>query len=127
MKALVFGVAPEPQPEPATDNPLLARPARTRRCGSIPDYPDPGFLRPDWVVTRPRLVGICGSDSKQVFMDWGDVGSPDNPMKALLLAAAGARSRGRRRRGRARARGRGARGGRPGRAEPVAVVRARGA
>ncbi len=45
---------------------------------------DPGFLLPDWVVTKPRLTGICGSDSKQVFMDWGDVQSADNPMKAFF-------------------------------------------
>jgi threonine dehydrogenase-like Zn-dependent dehydrogenase len=45
---------------------------------------DPGFLRPDWVVTKPLLTGICGSDSKQVFMDWGEVQSPDNPMKAFF-------------------------------------------
>jgi threonine dehydrogenase-like Zn-dependent dehydrogenase len=40
---------------------------------------DPGFLLPDWVVCRPRLVGICGSDAKQVFMDFGEMGA-DNPM-----------------------------------------------
>ncbi|MEY2404111.1 MAG: hypothetical protein QOD38_1662 [Acidimicrobiaceae bacterium] len=50
----------------------------------LEDMADPGFLRPDWVVTRPRLTGICGSDSKQVFMDWGDVQTPDNPMKAFF-------------------------------------------
>ena len=48
----------------------------------LADMDDPGFLLPDWVVTRPRLTGICGSDSKQVFGDWGEVQSPDNPMKA---------------------------------------------
>jgi threonine dehydrogenase-like Zn-dependent dehydrogenase len=31
------------------------------------------------VVCRPRLTGICGSDAKQVFMDWGEV-TVDNPM-----------------------------------------------
>src|SRR5438132_620285 len=36
------------------------------------DVDDPPFLGPDWVVTRPRLTGICGSDSKQVFMDFGE-------------------------------------------------------
>ena len=48
------------------------------------DMDDPGFLLPDWVVTQPRLTGICGSDSKQVFMDWGEVRSPDNPMKGFF-------------------------------------------
>jgi threonine dehydrogenase-like Zn-dependent dehydrogenase len=83
MQALVFGVAPERQPEPEVDNALLRGLAHTP-MRLDPDYPDPGFLRPDWVVTKPRLVGICGSDSKQVFMDWGDVGSPDNPMKGFF-------------------------------------------
>src|SRR5690606_34114605 len=39
----------------------------------------PGFLRPDWVLTSPRITGICGSDAKQVFFDWGEVDA-DNPM-----------------------------------------------
>ena len=122
MKALLYGVRPDPVPEPDTDNHLLRDLAQTPM--RLVDIDDPGFLLPDWVVTRPRLTGICGSDSKQVFMDWGEVRSPDNPMKGVLLAPAGARARGRRRRGRARARGRGPRGRRPRRAEPVAVVRA---
>jgi threonine dehydrogenase-like Zn-dependent dehydrogenase len=50
----------------------------------LTDMDDPGFLLPDWVVTRPRLTGICGSDSKQVFMDWGEVQTPNNPMKAFF-------------------------------------------
>jgi threonine dehydrogenase-like Zn-dependent dehydrogenase len=50
----------------------------------LTDMDDPGFLLPDWVVTKPRLTGICGSDSKQVFMDFGNVGGADNPMKAFF-------------------------------------------
>ena len=49
------------------------------------DLPDPEFLLPDWVVTRPRLTGVCGSDAKQVFMDWVNVATPDNPMKGFSL------------------------------------------
>ena len=82
VKALLFGVAPEAVPEPDTDNHLLVGLARTPM--RLVELDDPGFLRADWVVTRPRLTGICGSDSKQVFMDWGEVGSPDNPMKAFF-------------------------------------------
>jgi threonine dehydrogenase-like Zn-dependent dehydrogenase len=49
------------------------------------DHPDPDFLLADWVVTKPRLTGICGSDSKQVFMDFGDESrSNDNPMKGFF-------------------------------------------
>jgi threonine dehydrogenase-like Zn-dependent dehydrogenase len=32
------------------------------------------------VVTKPRLTGICGSDAKQVFMDFGEDVGKDNPM-----------------------------------------------
>jgi len=82
MKALLYGVKPDPAPEPATDNFLLRNLAHTPM--KLVDMDEPGFLLPDWVVTKPRLTGICGSDAKQVFMDWGEVGSPDNPMKAFF-------------------------------------------
>src|SRR5919201_1147619 len=83
MQGLLYGVAPEPQPEPEEDNHLLRGLAHTPM--RLEDLPDPGFLLPDWVVTRPRMTGICGSDSKQVFMDWSEeVRSPDNPMKGFF-------------------------------------------
>jgi threonine dehydrogenase-like Zn-dependent dehydrogenase len=83
MRALLYGVKPDPQPEPAEDNQLLRSLAHTPM--RLVDMDDPPFLRPDWVVTKPRLTGICGSDSKQVFMDWGsEVGNPDNPMKGFF-------------------------------------------
>jgi threonine dehydrogenase-like Zn-dependent dehydrogenase len=78
MKALVFGVDPEPGVTTVDpDNPLLAALAVTPM--RLVDVDDPGFLRPDWVVTRPRITGICGSDAKQVFFDWGEMDA-DNPM-----------------------------------------------
>jgi threonine dehydrogenase-like Zn-dependent dehydrogenase len=82
MRALLYGVRPEPHDVPDTDNHLLRNLAHTPM--KLVDMDDPGFLRPDWVITKPRLTGICGSDSKQVFMDWGEVSSPDNPMKAFF-------------------------------------------
>ena len=82
MRALLYGVRPDPQPDPTEDNHLLRGLARTPM--RLEQMADPTFLRPDWVITKPRLTGICGSDSKQVFMDWGDVQSPDNPMKAFF-------------------------------------------
>jgi len=82
MKALLYGVKPDPAPIPETENHLLRNLAITPM--KLVDMDDPGFLLPDWVVTKPRLTGICGSDSKQVFMDWGDVQSADNPMKAFF-------------------------------------------
>jgi threonine dehydrogenase-like Zn-dependent dehydrogenase len=81
VRALLYGVRPDPVDAPDDpDHPLLAGLAATPM--RLTEMDDPGFLLPDWVVTRPRLTGICGSDSKQVFGDWGEVQSPDNPMKA---------------------------------------------
>jgi threonine dehydrogenase-like Zn-dependent dehydrogenase len=34
------------------------------------------------VITRPRLTGICGSDSKQILLDFGE-GDTDNAMAAF--------------------------------------------
>jgi threonine dehydrogenase-like Zn-dependent dehydrogenase len=85
MKALLYGVKPEPWPQPTgadADNPLLKGLATTPM--QLVDMDEPEFLLPDWVITKPRLTGICGSDSKQVFMDWGNVGGENNPMKAFF-------------------------------------------
>ena len=82
MKALLYGVRPETQPQPTEDNALLRGLASTPM--KLTELPDPTYLGPDWVITKPRMTGICGSDSKQVFMDWGEVRSPDNPMKAFF-------------------------------------------
>src|SRR5256886_1201347 len=82
MQGLLYGVAPEAQPERGEVNHLLRGLAQAPN--SLVDLPDPEFLLPDWVVTRPRLTGICGSDAKQVFMDWVNVATPDNPMKGFF-------------------------------------------
>ena len=75
---------PEPHEVPDTDNVLLRKLAKTPTRLDR-DYPDPRPLLSDWVVTKPRLTGICGSDSKQIFMDFGDESrSPDNPMKGFF-------------------------------------------
>jgi threonine dehydrogenase-like Zn-dependent dehydrogenase len=81
MRALVFGSAPaadEARPEPVDD--------LERRLLSLPfglhTLEDARPLRPDWVVTRPILSGICGSDAKLVLGDFGE-GDIDNPMSAF--------------------------------------------
>ncbi len=56
MRALLYGVKPDPQPEPDEDNQLLRNLAHTPM--RLVDMDDPPFLRPDWVVTKPRLTGI---------------------------------------------------------------------
>ena len=72
MKALLFGVDPEPWTAPPgyEDNQLLNNLAITPMA--LKDIDDARPLRPDWVVTKPRLVGICGSDSKQALLDFGE-------------------------------------------------------
>ncbi len=89
MRALLFGTQPESVPEPETDNRNLKMLAAAPMA--LVDLDDPGFLRPDWVLTRPRLTGICGSESKQVFFDYASFTSPersgsfrDNPMKNFV-------------------------------------------
>ena len=87
MRALMYGVEPEVQPIGETDNRLLRMLARTPT--RLIDIDEPGFLRPDWVVTRPRLVGICGSESKAVFLDYASLIDPanaagQNPMKNFV-------------------------------------------
>lgn len=80
MKALVYGVPPEPYPVADGANSLTQNLARTPTA--LRDVPDPALPHPDWVITRPRLTGICGSDSKQILMDFGE-GDADNAMSAF--------------------------------------------
>jgi threonine dehydrogenase-like Zn-dependent dehydrogenase len=82
VKALLYGVRPETVSEPRSENFLLRNLAHTPM--QLVELDEPAFPLPDWVVVRPRLTGICGSDAKQVFMDWGEVRTPDNPMKAFF-------------------------------------------
>jgi threonine dehydrogenase-like Zn-dependent dehydrogenase len=72
----------------------LARMAATRLLGALSarayvgptsplrleEVPEPALPADDWVLLRTRVCGICGSDSKQVFLE----GSWDNPMTALI-------------------------------------------
>ena len=80
MKALIYGVPPEPFEVPDNANPLTQNLARTPTA--LRQVPDPQLPHDDWVITRPRLTGICGSDSKQILMDFG-AGDSDNAMAAF--------------------------------------------
>ncbi|MEZ5168409.1 MAG: alcohol dehydrogenase catalytic domain-containing protein [Acidimicrobiales bacterium] len=77
MRALLFGAPPGRDDVPAGATPL--RQALARSPMDLVEVPEPEPPRRDWVLIEPRLTGICGSDAKQVFMDWGDM-SPDNPL-----------------------------------------------
>lgn len=81
MKALVFGTEPELVPAPPADAPGLAH----NLAGTpmrVMEIPDPELLGEDWAVLRTRLCGVCGSDTKQVLLDFDD--SADNPMASFI-------------------------------------------
>ena len=79
MRALVFGVPPEPRHVPDDANTLTKN--LSHSPVALRDVPDPPPLHDDWMITRPRLTGICGSDSKQILLDFGE-GDTDNAMAA---------------------------------------------
>jgi threonine dehydrogenase-like Zn-dependent dehydrogenase len=79
VKALVFGTHAEPWTPPPGAN-RLVRNLATTPCALL-DVPDAQPLRPDWFVIRPLLTGICGSDAKQVLLDFGD--DSDSAMSGL--------------------------------------------
>src|SRR5947209_19048860 len=84
MRALVFGIDPGSVPEvdqTGDDNALLRGLASTPM--DLIEVEDPKPIGPDWVVLRSRLTGICGSDSKQVFMEKAE-DDIDNDMSALI-------------------------------------------
>jgi threonine dehydrogenase-like Zn-dependent dehydrogenase len=80
MKALVYGVAPQPH-QVADDANLLTK-NLAKSPVALREVPDPQPLHDDWVITRLRLTGICGSDSKQILLDFGE-GDVDNAMAAF--------------------------------------------
>src|SRR3954452_25176536 len=80
MRALVFGVSAEPWTPPTGANRLANN--LSVSPVALRDLPDARPLRPDWVVTRPRLTGICGSDSKQILFDFGE-GASDTAMSGF--------------------------------------------
>ncbi len=81
MKALVFDV------NPAEIIHLIqeARDSKEAYLGDhslirLEEVPDATPPFPDWVVIRTRMTGICGSDYKQVFVDFEGI---DSPMASL--------------------------------------------
>jgi threonine dehydrogenase-like Zn-dependent dehydrogenase len=81
VKALVFMTDPEPVEPPPSDASTLVQHLATTPM-KVEEVADPTLLADDWVVLRTRLTGICGSDTKQVLMDFEDAG--DNPMTAFI-------------------------------------------
>ena len=122
VKALLFGAPPaEDEVRPTPTDELEAM------LAGIPfglhEIDDARLVRPDWVVTRPILSGICGSDAKLVLGDF-NTGDIDNPMAAFSSLPHVPGPRGRRRGGGARSRGPWPRRRPARRAQPVADLRA---
>jgi threonine dehydrogenase-like Zn-dependent dehydrogenase len=81
VKALVFGLPPDGAEDHGQGGDEL-----DARLDSLPfglrEVDDARLVRPDWVITRPLLAGVCGSESKLVLGDF-DTGDIDNPMAAF--------------------------------------------
>lgn len=80
MRALVYGVPPGDVAVSERAGPLVQNLARTPTA--LRHVPDPVLLHEDWVITRPLLTGICGSDSKQILLDFG-ADDADNALAAF--------------------------------------------
>jgi threonine dehydrogenase-like Zn-dependent dehydrogenase len=70
MQGLLYGVRPDRWTPPDPENNLLVGLSRVPMRMEELDQPVP--TRPGWVMAKTRLTGICGSDAKQVFGDFGD-------------------------------------------------------
>jgi len=83
MKALVFGLPPDGRQDQDQDQ---GGDELDARLASLPfglrEVDEARLVRPDWVITRPLLAGVCGSESKLVLGDF-DTGDIDNPMAAF--------------------------------------------
>jgi threonine dehydrogenase-like Zn-dependent dehydrogenase len=79
----VFGVTPEPVADPLPDDATPHEQMLRATPMGLENLADPAPLAPDWLVLDTRLCGICGSDTKQVFMDTGG-DWPDASMTAFI-------------------------------------------
>jgi threonine dehydrogenase-like Zn-dependent dehydrogenase len=70
MRGLTYGVEPDPWTPPDDQNHLLVGLAKVPM--RLEERPEPHPSRDGWVMAKTRLTGICGSDAKQVFSDFGD-------------------------------------------------------
>jgi len=81
VKGLLYGVRPDPWEVPDATNPLLVGLGRTPM--KLTDLEEPRPKHPGWVMAKTRMTGICGSEAKQVFMDFGE-GNTDSPLSNLF-------------------------------------------
>jgi threonine dehydrogenase-like Zn-dependent dehydrogenase len=70
VQGLLYGVRHERWTPPDDSNKLLVGLSHTPMV--LRELDRPALYRDDWAVAKTRLTGICGSDAKMVFMDFGD-------------------------------------------------------
>jgi threonine dehydrogenase-like Zn-dependent dehydrogenase len=70
MQGLTYGVQPEAWTPPDAGNHLLVGLSKVPM--RLEEREEPHPARDGWVMAKTRLTGICGSDAKQVFSDFGD-------------------------------------------------------
>ena len=82
MQGLLYGVRGDRWTPPDGSNSLMRGLSRTPM--RLEELDRPTLLRDDWCVAKTRLTGICGSDAKMVFMDFGDDFGDDGALNGFF-------------------------------------------
>ena len=82
MQGLLYGVRGDRWTPPDESNSLMVGLSRTPM--RLEELERPTLLRDDWCVAKTRLTGICGSDAKMVFMDFGDDFGDDGALNGFF-------------------------------------------
>ena len=82
MQGLLYGVRGDRWTPPEGSNSLMRGLSRTPM--RLQELERPTLLRDDWCVAKTRLTGICGSDAKMVFMDFGDDFGDDGALNGFF-------------------------------------------
>ena len=70
MKGLTYGVEPDPWTPPDEGNHLLVGLSKVPM--RLDERAEPHPTPDGWVMAKTRFTGICGSDARQVFSDFGE-------------------------------------------------------
>ena len=82
MQGLLYGVRGDRWTPPEGSNSLMR--GLSRAPMRLQDLERPTLPRDDWCVAKTRLTGICGSDAKMVFMDFGDDFGDDGALNGFF-------------------------------------------
>ena len=82
MQGLLYGVRGDRWTPPEGSNNLMRGLSRTPM--RLEELERPTLLRDDWCVAKTRLTGICGSDAKMVFMDFGEDFGDDGALNGFF-------------------------------------------